>query len=314
MHSKSNYALVGSFVLILSAGFIWGVLWISAGGRPQEFDRYVVYVAESVSGLNIDAPLKFRGVDVGKVEQISIDTNDGERIRLLLQVREGTPITEDTVATLEYQGLTGIANINLSGGRPDAAPLRVMPGEDYPVISSQPSLFSRLDATTSDLLTNLIQTTASINALLSQDNRANISRSIHNAALLTDSLAGQRERLDAMLAQLSDTLDNMHAASGEFPALAQQFSQSSVAITRMADRIRGLAETLEAASETMQQTLDDSSDGLQGFANTALPEITALVSELRIASENLRRVSETLAQDPSVLIYGKTAPVPGPGE
>jgi len=173
---------------------------------------------------------------------------------------------------------------------------------------------SRLDATTSDLLTNLIQTTASINALLSQENRSNISRSIQNAALLTDSLAGQRERLDAILGQLGATLDNIHAASEEFPALTQQFSQSSVAVTRMADQIHSLAESLEAASASIQQTLDTSSDGLRGFATNSLPELSALVAELRIASENLRRASETLAQDPSVLIYGKTAPVPGPGE
>jgi phospholipid/cholesterol/gamma-HCH transport system substrate-binding protein len=48
--------LVGAFVLVLGAAFIWGILWISAGGTPQSFDRYVVYMTDSVSGLNVDAP------------------------------------------------------------------------------------------------------------------------------------------------------------------------------------------------------------------------------------------------------------------
>lgn len=314
MNSKSNYALVGAFVLVLGAGFIWGVLWISAGGPPQDFERYVVYMSESVSGLNVDAPLNFRGVDVGKVERISIDTKNGERVRLLLQIRQGTPINEGTVATLEYQGLTGIANINLSGGQADAKPLRPSPGEDYPVIKSQPSLFSRLDATTSDLLTNLIQTSGSINALLSEENRSNISSSIEDVAMLTDSLAKQRGEIEAIVAQLSLTLDNVHGASVEFPTLMQQFSESSVAITSMADQIRGVAETLDAASGNVQQTLDASSDDLASFTSTTLPEIAAMVTELRIASENLRRASDALARDPSVLIYGSTPPEPGPGE
>ena len=82
MLSKSNYALVGAFVLVLGAAFIWAVLWISAGGPPQSFDRYLIYMTESVSGLNVDSPLRFRGVDVGKVEKIEIDLENPQRIRL----------------------------------------------------------------------------------------------------------------------------------------------------------------------------------------------------------------------------------------
>jgi hypothetical protein len=76
MTSKSGYMLVGAFVLVLAAAFIWGILWISAGGTPQSLTRYVVYMTDSVSGLNVDAPLRYRGVDVGKVEQISIDNKN----------------------------------------------------------------------------------------------------------------------------------------------------------------------------------------------------------------------------------------------
>jgi phospholipid/cholesterol/gamma-HCH transport system substrate-binding protein len=94
----------------------------------------------------------------------------------------------------------------------------------------------------------------------------------------------------------------------------QRFTESSIAITSMADQIRGVAESLDAASGSIQQALDASSDDLASFTSTALPEIAAMVTELKIASENLRRASDALAQDPSVLIYGSTPPEPGPGE
>lgn len=314
MTTKSSYTLVGAFVLVLSAVFIWGVLWISSGGPPQRADYYLVYMTESVSGLNVDAPLKFRGVDVGKVEQISIDSKNPERIRLLLQVRQGTPITEDTVATLEYQGLTGIASINLIGGRVDSQPLRQIPGEEYPVITSRPSLFARLDATMSDLLGNLIQTSANINALLNEENRANVSRSIENITILTDNLADQSDQLETVVAHLSVTLENSRTASMEFPKLMHQFSKSAEAITDMADQIRGAAENLAAASAGIEQTVDSSGGDLAYFTSATLPDIAAMVTELRVASENLRRASESLAQDPSVLIYGHPAPERGPGE
>src|SRR3990172_5337725 len=137
--------LVGVFVLVLGAAFIWGILWISAGGKPQYLDWYLVYMSDSVSGLNVDASVKYRGVDIGKVEQLDIDSKNPEHVRLLLQVRQGAPITEDTVARLEYQGLTGIANVNLSGGRAESRPLARTPGEEYPVIKGRPSIFASLD-------------------------------------------------------------------------------------------------------------------------------------------------------------------------
>jgi len=303
MINKSSYAVTGMFVLVLGAVFIWGVLWISSGGAPRDFDRYTVYMTDSVSGLNVDAPVKYRGVDVGKVEHISIDANDPERIRVLLQVDRGTPVSADTVANLDYQVLTGIASINLAGGRVDS-PAAVQPeGEPYPVITARPSIFSSLDLTLSDLLNNLTQTSSSINELLNEQNRANVSRSLENITGLTDKFSEQSRQLDVIIENLSMTLENTRAASLGFPELIEQFSQSAQAITRMADQLGAIGENLAPAST-----------GMAEFTGSTLPEIGAMVSELRLVSENLRRMSEALAQDPSLLLYGTPDPKPGPGE
>ena len=312
--SKTSYILVGAFALVLGAAFIWGVLWISAGGTPQKVDRYVVYMTDSVSGLNVDAPLKYRGVDVGKVEQVSIDEKNPERVRLLLQVRQGTPVNSDTVATLEYQGLTGIANVNLSGGKASSPPLEKLPGEDYLVIKSRPSIFSSLDSTLHTLLTNLIETSAGVNALLNEENRANFSRSIENFAVLTERIADQSEQLGTIVSHLQGTLQNTHAASENFPMLVQQFSTGAESITSMANEIRAVGKNLVEASSKINSTVEASGADLEHFTGTALPEMTVLLNELRLASENLRRMSESLARDPSVLIYGKPTLKPGPGE
>lgn len=314
MTSKSSYMLAGAFVLVLGAAFIWGILWISAGGAPQSVERYLVYMTDSVSGLNVDAPLKYRGVDVGKVEEIGIDPKDPERIRLILQVRQGTPISVDTVASLEYQGLTGIANVNLSGGTAESPPLKKLPGEDYPVIRGRASIFSRLDATLEDLLDNLIETSAGINAMLNDENRSNVAHTIENVAGLTENLAKQSNHLETLIADLQVTLANTRTASDNFPRLVEQFTQSAEAVTRMADEIRGVGENLSAASAGIEKTVDESGAGLVDFTRTTLPEITQMVNELRLASENLRRMSEDLAEDPSVLMYGAPEPKPGPGE
>ncbi|MDH3788941.1 MAG: MlaD family protein [Xanthomonadales bacterium] len=297
MISKTSYALVGAFVLILSAALIWGVLWISSGGPPQDYDSYLVYMTDSVSGLNVDAPVKFKGVDVGKVQQISIDAENPDRVRLVLLVRRGTPITEDTVANLEYQGLTGIANVNLSGGWGDSLPLGRRESDELPVIPSRSSIFSHLDLTLSDLLYNLIETSASLNDLLNEENRANVSRSIENIANLTEKFADQSRQLDGIIEDLAATLENTRAASVGLPELILQFSRSAESISEMADQIGAVSENFATDINT-----------------TTLPEIGAMVHELRLAAENLRRMSEALVENPSVLIYGSPEPRPGPGE
>lgn len=314
MISKSSYTLVGAFVLILSAAFIWGVMWISAGGTPRDFNRYLIYMPESVSGLNVDAAIKYRGVEVGKVEQISIDQARPELIRLLVQVTQGTPINEDTVATLEYQGLTGIATVNLSGGRADSKPLTRPPDEEYPVITARASIFTSLDAKLSDLLAGLIKTADGIGELLNEENRTNVASALENIAILSERFADQSNTLESIIADLGATLENTRSASADFPELVRQFSQSAESITRMADQIRTVGENLAEASGSVGQVADISGADLSRFTGTALPEIAVMISELRLASENLRRVSEELVQDPSLLLYGKPDPKPGPGE
>lgn len=314
MTSKSTYMLVGAFVLVLGAAFIWGVLWISAGGTPQSIDRYLVYMEDSVSGLNVDAPLRYRGVDVGKVEKISIDERNPERIRLVLQIRQGTPVSVDTVATLEYQGLTGIASVNLAGGTADSKPLELSPGEEYPVIQSRVSFLSRLDTTLDGLLSNLTQTSQSINEMLGEENRANVARSLENIAVLTERIANQSAQLESIINHLDVTMRNASLASTDFPALVQKFSGSAESITAMADEVRAVGENLASASGKIGAAVDTSSADLVQFTGTVLPEMMALLEDLRVAAVNLRRVSETLEQDPSVLLRGNPEPEPGPGE
>ena len=104
-------------MLVLGAALIGGVLWLASGGSfRQAYDVYRAYSDESVSGLNLNAPVKYNGVEVGKVQEIRLDPANPERVNLLFAIERGTPIKVDTVAVLKTQGLTGIAYVELSGG------------------------------------------------------------------------------------------------------------------------------------------------------------------------------------------------------
>ena len=126
-----NYTLVGAFVIVLAAVLIGGLLWIASGGALRKhYDLFTAIEEESVAGLNLNAPVKYNGVEVGKVRDIQLDPADPQRVQLTFAIERGTPVKVDTVAVLKTQGLTGIAYVELAGGSRTAALL--IPTEQPP--------------------------------------------------------------------------------------------------------------------------------------------------------------------------------------
>ena len=156
MESKVNFAAVGVFVLILGTLLVGSVLWLSSGKfYGKSYDTYLAYMSESVSGLSLDAPVRYRGVQVGSVRGVKLAPGSAEQVQLTLDIEHGTPVKQDTVAVLRVQGLTGIAHVELSGGSRDSPVLKPGSGEKHPVIRTGPSLMLRLDTAVTALLTNL---------------------------------------------------------------------------------------------------------------------------------------------------------------
>src|SRR5574341_1438561 len=116
MEPKVNYTLVGLFVVLFTAGLVSVVLWLGKGEYRMAYDRYYAYMTESVSGLSVNSPVKYRGVEVGRVKEIILNPDNPEEVRLTLDIARGTPVKEDTLAALDIQGLTGLAIVNLAGG------------------------------------------------------------------------------------------------------------------------------------------------------------------------------------------------------
>ena len=335
MNSKVSYIAVGLFVLILGAGLIGGILWISSGGPRQVHNPYVVYMTDSVSGVSRDGAVKYRGVDVGNVAEIALDSENPERVRVLLQIEEGTPIKEDTIATLEMQGLTGLAYISLEGGTQDSLPLRAREGQEYPVIPSKSSRLEELSTTVFNLLGVLTETSSRLSALLNETNEGKLGQTLANLETFTSELAGQSEIVVRAMADFSATMRSTRQATAELPALIGRLNQTAKAMEDMANEItvaginvteastevaqagNKLAEagdTVVVVGANLDQAITNNSQLVDQFAREVLPEASLLVNDLRHASSNLRLLIEHLGSDPSMLLYGAPQPLPGPGE
>lgn len=322
MEAKVNYILVGIFVLLLGLGLIGGVLWFGSGKQfGKKYETYLVYVDESVSGLNLNAPVKYRGVDVGSVEAIVLDPDNPERVRLTLGLERGTPVKEDTVAVLRTQGLTGIAYVDLLGGSRDSPRLAARGEERYPVIGSAPSLMARIDYVLPRLLANLERISESLGAVLDAENRQVIKEGLADAAVVARSLAENRQVIKAGLADAAAVARSLAEQAGVIEAgirdaarAMEHAASASRELPRLLARMEEGATAVEKMAAGADLALGEGRDRLGRFADETLPELTVLVEEMRQITGSLRRTAREIEQNPAILLHGKPPAAPGPGE
>jgi phospholipid/cholesterol/gamma-HCH transport system substrate-binding protein len=303
-----NYPLVGLFVLVLGAALISGALWLASGGAFQKkYDLYLAIEDESVAGLNLNAPVKYNGVDVGKVHAIELDPANPERVNLLFAIERGTPVKEDTVAVLKTQGLTGIAYVELSGGARDAPTLVAASGSRYPVIRTKPSLSARLENVLTNVLAKLDSTSNNINAVLSDENRAAFNGALADIAAVARTIAARRDTLDAGMRSAARTFENSARASEQAGPVIERIGRSAEAIEKMGNEV---ASTSASAGKTVGSVGSD----VKRFTAETLPALERLLGELSVLATSLRRLSEQTERDPRGLLFGRKAVPQGPGE
>lgn len=212
METNVNYTVVGAFVIIIIVAIVLAIIWLSSGFTFEAYSTYMVYMQESVTGLNIDSPVEFNGVNVGQVKSMELNHKNPQLVELLLSVKSSTPVTRGTIATLNTKGITGITYIALKDKSTDLRRLVAEPGQPYPVIPTSPSLFVRLDTALKQLSTNLRKVTESIQSVLDPENQKSIKETLHNVQQITANLAANGDRFNRIF-------NNMSKASQEFTPL-----------------------------------------------------------------------------------------------
>jgi phospholipid/cholesterol/gamma-HCH transport system substrate-binding protein len=157
LETKSHYKLIGLAVLLLTAGLIATALWLSVGFDQKSYHKYIIYITEPVSGLNDDAPVKYNGVRVGFIEDISLSVSDPQTVKIVVSIADDVPITQSTEASLVSQGITGTTYLGLIATSNDLTPLTKPANERYPVIPYKPSFFYLLEKSNSQIRTMAAQ-------------------------------------------------------------------------------------------------------------------------------------------------------------
>lgn len=320
MNNKVNYTFVGSIVLAILVAMIFAIYWLMKPSDESKQKNYLIYFNESVSGLNINSPVKYRGVNVGKVEEIHISSKNTQEIEVLVSIIATTPIKESTVATLNAQGITGLVFIDLSLGDQNSADLVQGANDKYPVIHSKPSLFQRFENSVGSMTEKLSGTLDGTNALLKEQNQKSITMTLQESQefmrkmnLLLDEksiahLHSTMEHLDnittKMDTQMMPKMDQLMDKSGHF---ADTVSVSMASVASSYQVIQGSMAEFRRAIKDGEFNVKDISKGTVNNLNTSLGALQDVMLQL----EGILKKYE---DSPNDMLFKKQEIKKGPGE
>ncbi|MBV8380481.1 MAG: MCE family protein [Paucibacter sp.] len=308
MENRSYALATGLFVLLMSATLLAVAMWFRGG--HVSFAHYTVVARQGVPGLNFKAPVKYQGVEIGKVEDIEFDPQDSRQVLVDISVIEDAPLNSSTFAQLGYQGITGLTFIDLSDDRSRARGKL----DDGARIELRPSLIDRLGDAGPQLLARAADAAERLDRLLGDANQQRVAQALTHldeAAQQVAELAHALQPVAGELAPLaSDSrklVAHADASLGHVDTLAEQSGQLVTTLQAKASALDQLA----TASAQLQRTVARLDAALVG------PEHRAdkpLIDELAQAAAAVRRSADQLSAEPQSLLLGHPATPPGPGE
>jgi phospholipid/cholesterol/gamma-HCH transport system substrate-binding protein len=315
MEIRASYLLVGTVVLTLLAGLAGFSVWLVKADTDRPQARYQIAFAGTVSGLQEGSPVLYRGIPVGRVADIRIDPEDIETVLVAVEIDRRTPIKTDTIATLEMQGITGIAYVQLRGGTQASA--RLDPdAEPPPRIASRRSALERVFESTPELLGRAVALADRLTRLLQDDNLDAVAGTLRNLETFSADLAKRTDQVDALLVSAADASRQIEGMSADLKTLIGDLRQltghvdqrvealsGDVAVTLKevrgaASKVGGAADRFDSLIGTLHQPLDD-------FANTGLYDFSQLAGETRQLIAALARITKEFERDPAGFLIGR---------
>jgi phospholipid/cholesterol/gamma-HCH transport system substrate-binding protein len=303
MEREANYVAVGAFVLLVAVMAALFVYWYSDGRDQRDYIRYEIYFDGSVSGLSEGGQVRYLGVDVGRVVRIRLDRRAPDRVQVIADIDSTAPISEQTLAELSLQGVTGLLYIDLQQLKPGAQTERLMDriqSENYPVIRSVHSNFDLFLSSLPELAARAGELATRANRLLSDDNITAFNRLAANLERAGSALPQAAHDAGALIAEL-------RGATAESREVIEQLRAATVTaapdLAATMARLRVTADHLAEASEQLDGVLTENRGALRGFVQQGLPQIEALVRDSRAAAREFEQLSRSLRDNPSQLLY-----------
>jgi phospholipid/cholesterol/gamma-HCH transport system substrate-binding protein len=300
MDRDANYVAVGAFVLLVIAMAVSFVFWYTDQQDERSYDRYEIYFQGTVSGLSAGSPVRYLGVDVGKVVRILIDPQQRNRVEVIADIDSTAPIDSRTQASLSLQGITGLLFIDLEQDPKAGAPGALAQGLRYPVIRSVPSDIDVLLSNLPALSIHLVELVDRFNQVFSDDNVRAFKSTLDNVRLASERLPGAVREVQELVADVRRTTQEVQGAVADLRGIE---AHATPDIESAVANIKHVSDNLSKTSDQLEHFIADNEPGVSRFTHESLPEFEQLLRESRQAARDFRDLSRSLKQNPSQLIY-----------
>ncbi|MDP2231072.1 MlaD family protein [Methylotenera sp.] len=309
MENRAYAIAVGIFTLVLGIGLVFAYWWIS--GSQQARTAYTVSSQLPVTGLSPEAAVKFRGVDVGKVIDISIDPSSQTTVMINIAVAQNLKLTSEAYAELRRQGLTGLAYIDLNDesinltALPASSIIPLRPTLVDELMSKGPELTAQLET----LLRNSSKFTASANQFLTKIDIQKLNNTIENF-----------EKASEKALPAIDSATNMFNNANKMVSDKNQvqLAQTLETMQQTFDATKPLIDELSLTAKKFHHTTDQFEISTNQVANTlsneTLPQLHALTQNMNRSTIRFNQLIDVLQDNPQSILFGKPALPAGPGE
>ncbi|NDR55328.1 MlaD family protein [Aliiruegeria sabulilitoris] len=298
METRANYVLVGAFTLAGFIGLLLFFVWFAQVELDRQYDYYDIDFS-TVSGLTNASDVRFAGLPVGQVVDVSLSPDDNGLVRVRIEVAAETPIRGTSIATIESLGVTGVSFVSLSAGDP-RDPLLAMPATgDIPMINSGRSVLQAISEDAPTIVEEVLSVSRQLGQLLGPENQARVSTVLANLERSTGDL-------EQALADFSSVADTIATSSDELVAFTAKLDEISAATASVLETADTTLVSITEIARRAEGTLDKG-DAMLESGQTALAsadlfitrDLNRVVENLAATSENVRRQIDSLAADTS---------------
>ena len=300
MDRDSNYVAVGAFVLLVITMAVSFVFWYTDQRDKRTYQRYEIYFPGSVSGLTAGSPVRYLGVDVGKVARIALDPQQRKTVQVLADIDSTAPIDDRTRASLSLQGITGLLFVDLEQDPKAESTGALAQGQHYPMIRSRRSDFDVLLSNLPALTTHLVELADHFNEIFSDDTVRSLKATLENARLASERLPDTVREAQQLLLEVRRTTQEVQGTVAELHGL---ITEDSPDLKAALANIREISDNLAKTTTRLNSFVTENEPGYSRFSKQSLPEFEQLLRESRQAVRDFRDLSRSLKQNPSQLIY-----------
>lgn len=305
MEREANYAAVGAFVILVIAMAGFFVYWYSEGRDRRSYVPYEIYFPGSVTGLSEGGSVRYLGVEVGKVRRIRIDGRSADRVQVVVEIDQATPVSELTTAELSMLSIaTGLLYIDLRQNTGNREILPRVQSERFPVIDTVRSNFDTFLASLPELAGSAAVLLERAQQIFSPANSAALADMVQNLHQVSEQLPETVAGINTLLLDLDLTSTEVRKLISRMQLAADQLTPEVVQIT---ERLNSTAEQLEQTSAGIRRFFEENSTAVSGFAQDGLPQLQRMVEEAQNTAAEFRELARSLKENPSQLIYQPAA-------